>query len=72
MKKILLVAAAFLITGSFMSCTKDYTCECKFTDGTPTLTIPIEKAKKNDATDACDAFETTYKIGDPKVTCTLK
>ena len=72
MKKLLLFSVAVLMACACTSCKKDYTCECKFTDGTPNITAPFENAKKTDATEACDLLETTYKMADPTVTCTLK
>lgn len=70
MKKTTLFAfAAFIAVASFSSCKKDYTCECKTSAGTVT-NIPINDAKKADATDACNASDLIYKIGGGS--CTLK
>lgn len=72
MKKVLLFVAALFIVGAFASCKKDYTCDCKFTvAGMPDMNIPINDAKKADAKDVCDQAETTYKLADPNVECTL-
>lgn len=71
MKKVLLVAVAGLFV--LASCKKDYTCECKFTgigEGTPDMSIPIEKAKKKDAQATCDAATATYSLVGGA--CTLK
>lgn len=68
MKKVIAIA----VLGVFVlaSCKKDYTCECSV-DG-ETINLPYNKQKKKDAEAACDAAETTYKMGDPDATCTLK
>jgi len=72
MKKLFLSAIVVFVATAFTSCKKDYTCECKFSQGTPDINIPIEDAKKADAQDACDQAETTYKIADANANCTLK
>ncbi len=72
MKKLILGAIVLFIAGASTSCKKDYTCEYKFTQGTPDINIPLENAKKADAEDACDQAETTYKIADANANCTLK
>lgn len=69
MKKSILVAFAAVAVLA-VSCKKDYTCACKFTDGT-TLNIAIQKAKKGDAESTCSAAQTTYSSGDSGVKCTL-
>ena len=68
MKKVL--AIAVLGTIVLASCKKDYTCDCSV-DG-ENLSLPYKKVKKKDAEAACDSAESTYKMGDPDATCTLK
>jgi hypothetical protein len=72
MKKIYLsiLGLSILAAFSFTSCKKDYTCEC--TVSGQKLTLSLEKYKKNDAKDACDAAQVTYRNGDPAATCDLK
>lgn len=72
MKKVLFFAMGLFLVGVMASCKKDHTCECKFSDGTGTLTAEFENVTKSDAEDACDALERTYKIGDPSASCSLK
>ena len=58
-----------------VACKKDYTCACTFKSlgatTSTTLNVMIENASKGDATDVCDAAETTYKIVDATASCTL-
>ena len=68
MKKVLVVGA--LAVFALASCTKDYTCACKFSDGA-TMNIAITKAKKKDAESSCSSAETTYKIADAGVKCSI-
>ena len=43
----IILGVAFLAAMmTFTSCKKDYTCTCTFTNGTSTLNIAINKAKK--------------------------
>ncbi len=73
MKKSIAILSLVAFSTIFMSsCKKDYTCECVFTNGTPTISLPIEKAKKGDAEDTCDAAKSTYTLADPAVSCKLK
>ena len=74
MKKglLLIAGAAFILALGFTSCKKDYTCECTFSAGTPSISLPYTKVKKKDAKDACSAAETTYKIVDAAASCELK
>ena len=67
MKKVLAVAILGVIVLS--SCKKDYTCECK--GDMINISIAMDKQKKKDAENSCDAAETTYKGGDASVNCTL-
>lgn len=72
MKKVLtLLFVASLAMGA-VSCSKDYTCECAAATNLPAQTVPIADASKSEATDACDALETTRKIVDAAATCELK
>lgn len=57
MKKVLVAVA---VVAFFASCKKDYSCDCTIL-GTTTKTA-IKDAKKKDATDACDALDTSAKI----------
>ncbi len=59
MKKIASIAFVALIAVAFTSCKKDYTCTCT-ASGKAEIKIPINKAKKKDATKTCDAAKTTY------------
>jgi histone acetyltransferase (RNA polymerase elongator complex component) len=69
----IILGVAFLAAMmTFTSCKKDYTCTCTFTNGTSTLNIAINKAKKKDAQSTCDAAQTTYRSADPGAACTLK
>lgn len=61
MKKIAPIAAIALLAVAFTSCKKNYTCTCK-ASGKTDITIPINKAKKADATKTCDAAQTTYSV----------
>jgi hypothetical protein len=70
MKKVITIAAAALILASFASCKKDYTCTCKGTNLT-TITYTLGKLTKKDATDVCDTWNTTVKIGDATASCEL-
>ena len=50
---LLSIVAVVLISFSFTSCKKDFTCECKFTDTTRNFTIDIKSKLKNDAKVIC-------------------
>ncbi len=69
MKKIVLGVAVVAAFG-FTSCKKDYNCTCSFSIGANTV-IPIQKAKKKDAKSTCENTESTYKLADPGVKCSL-
>ncbi len=69
MKKILFSMLA-LSALTFASCKKDYNCTCSFSVGANTV-IPIQKAKKKDAKSTCENAESTYKLADPGVKCSL-
>jgi hypothetical protein len=60
MKKITFVIAAVGLI-SMTSCKKDYTCTC--TDGTDTEKFEFKDAKKKDAKNACDTWNSLYAIG---------
>ncbi|MBL4755408.1 MAG: hypothetical protein JKY52_17650 [Flavobacteriales bacterium] len=72
MRKLLFLGAAVTLL-SVTACKKDYTCNCTFdsTGGVADITFEIKKAKKQDAEDTCKATEDTYKLGDPKATCSI-
>ena len=65
MKKFSIITALAFFAASFISCEKDYTCECTI-DGVASSSAPINKAKKNDAQTACDNYAFDDEI------CTLK
>jgi hypothetical protein len=70
MKKMFFTAAVACFVMS--SCKKDYTCKCTGT-GLPDQysNIEIKDAKKKDAEEACNAFNTTYKIYSSDINCSL-
>ena len=68
MKKIAPIAVVAMLALAFTSCKKNYTCTCKAT-GKTDIAIPINKAKKSDATKTCDAAKTTYSAAG--YTCSL-
>jgi len=72
MKKALPFMFVASLAFGAVSCSKDYNCECAASANLPAQTFPIADATKSDATDACDAFETTRKIVAPAATCELK
>ena len=58
MKKIILVGAVALL--GLASCKKDYTCECTMDlYGVKTTSSTTLNATKSDATEACEAGNTT-------------
>lgn len=65
MKKFLIISSLALFAASFISCKKDYTCECTIA-GVASSSAPINKAKKDDAQTACDNYAFDDEI------CTLK
>ena len=67
MKKLLLVLAVG--TFALASCTKEYTCECGWSDGSGSLSYTFE-AKKADAEAVCGDYE--YTVGDLSYNCELK
>jgi hypothetical protein len=70
MKKALLIGSLGVFgVMALTSCKKDYTCDCTV-DGQDTA-IPLMDTKKKDATDACDAAETTYGSNGASSSCTL-
>lgn len=74
MKKLFIAITAIAFSATFFtSCKKDYTCTCKITSGgtTTTQVIPIKDASKGDATDACNAAETTYTTSGSTADCNL-
>ena len=70
MRKAMFVLTAFAAL-SFAGCKKDHTCSCKG-DVLGTIDIDILDSKKGDAEDVCDTAESTYKIGDSTVSCSLE
>jgi hypothetical protein len=50
---LLSIVAVVLISFSFTSCKKDFTCECTFTDTTRNFSIDIKSKLKNDAAVIC-------------------
>ncbi len=68
MKKVLMITV--LAGLSFASCKKDYTCTCKG-DNSFTSTSVYTKVKKADAKDACSKTETTLKVANSSVTCSI-
>ena len=68
MKKLMLLGAAIAML-SVTACKKDYTCACTVSTGN--IDLEFENAKKQDAEDACQAAEDTYKILDPNASCSL-
>lgn len=66
MKKVIIISAVAIF--ALASCKKDYTCECTILG--QTSSTPFADAKKSDATDACDALNTSAAILDGK--CELK
>ncbi len=69
MKKVLMITV--LAGLSFASCKKDYTCACKGDSNFPAINLEYKDVKKADAEDACKAAETTYKIANSSVTCSI-
>ncbi len=73
-KGFLILLSAGMMLG-LVACKKDYSCDCTFKSlgatTSTTLSLLINDASKSDATDACDAAETTYKIVDATASCTL-
>jgi hypothetical protein len=59
MKKVLLAVA---VVAFFASCKKDYVCTCSSPGETDEL-FQIKDAKKSDAKDACDTFNSLAIIG---------
>ena len=68
--KNLLLLSIIVLSGSLMSCKKDYTCDCKLASGDQKITI--DNAKKDDAKKTCDTAESTYKMADATANCDLK
>ena len=74
MKNFKRIAGVLLIGFSFMSCKKDYSCQCTNTDkdvgvgGVTTITVEnytIEDATKDQARAACNEAKITYQYSDP-------
>ena len=76
MKKLFgFVVVAVFFLAIFSSCKKDYTCECTYTDmldAKQTVKMEMEKVKKADAEEACDALKATWTLVDAKTNCELK
>lgn len=73
MKTRLFFAAAAVAVISLSSCKKDYTCECdwEYMGQSTTATTEINDAKKKDAEEACDSFETQTESAGGSASCTL-
>lgn len=72
-KKIAALAAIAMLT--LASCKKDWVCECDITaDGMnmPSTELQIQDAKKSDAEDLCDTFQTTSSAAGATASCDLK
>lgn len=56
--KIFLISAivVLVVSLSFTSCQKDFTCECTFADSTKNFSIILEKKLKNDAKVICKDY----------------
>jgi hypothetical protein len=63
---LLSIVAVVLVSLSFTSCKKDFTCECKFTDTTRNFSIDIKSKLKNDAKVICADYS------DAVGTCVIK
>jgi len=50
---LLSIVAVVLVSLSFTSCRKDFTCACTFTDTTRNFSIDIKNKLKNDAKVIC-------------------
>jgi len=71
MKKLLLIASAFILLGS-SSCKKDYTCFCQ-NASTNAVTNPTVKASNSsDATKACANLDGGNLASGTYVSCTLE
>ncbi len=74
MKKLSLAFAAVIMLAA-VSCKKDYTCECTAdVAGIKTTASSTINATKKDATEACEAGNSSSEIGGIKstVTCVIK
>ena len=67
MKKLASITLVAIFAIGFTSCKKDYTCTCTAA-GQDNIVIPINNAKKDDATSICNAAQATYS---PDYTCSL-
>ncbi len=65
---------AFVASLALSSCKKDYTCDCSYTAAGITVSAKTEllDAKKKDAEEACDLYETQLNFLGTGATCTLK
>ena len=74
MKKLSFVFALAFVAAIAFSCKKDYTCDCTYTanDATVTVSQELTGAKKKDAEEACDLYETQLAILGTGASCTLK
>ncbi len=71
MKKLVFAFALTAIVG-LSSCKKEETCSCTSTTaGYVAIDAKIKDTKKK-REDFCSKAETTYKVADPNVKCTLK
>ena len=70
MKKVILFAVAGIFAFGLSSYKKDWDCDCK--SANPNLTTTGEtyvNVSKKDATNACDAYETSSKTYFPDIDC---
>lgn len=63
---LLSIVAVVLVSLSFTSCRKDFTCECTFTDTSRNFSIDIKNKLKNDAKVICTDY--SEAVG----TCVIK
>lgn len=68
-----MIAAAALMMAGFVSCKKDYTCQCTWDLAGSQTTVDLEmnNVSKKDAKDACEAATATYSQY-TGVSCELK
>jgi len=70
MKRITSLAIVSLfVAASFVSCKKDYTCNCTVLGQPISVTIKDTKSK---AKTSCTSLQTTYQTEDPTSTCAIK
>lgn len=76
MKKSIFAIVGGILMITAVSCKKDHTCECTYSDsaGNSQSVSTTYNATKKDAEEACDAAETTVTVGTESYTwaCELK